>query len=37
MLVKIWSKGGYFFIASGSENLYNHFGTQFGILSENWE
>jgi hypothetical protein len=27
----------YYFTTDWSANLYNHFGNQFDILSENWE
>ena len=36
MLEKMWSKEN-FSIASGSANLYSHFGNQHDDFSENWE
>jgi hypothetical protein len=30
-------QGAQFFLATGSEDLYNHFGNQIGVFSGNWE
>ena len=32
-----WQGYLHFSIAGGSANLYNHFGIQFDVFSENWE